>query len=104
MKRPGSVRAATQGNGDASDCAMHTTAFSHRALGRTGLRVGPLGLGSSYGLPGPEVERAFDRGVRFFLWGSMRRKSFGEGLRNLGRSRREEMVVAIQSYTRMGSL
>ena len=78
--------------------------FGPRLLGRTGLSVGPLGLGSSYGLPGPEVERAFERGVRFFLWGSRRRAGFGDGLRAIAKRRREDMVIAIQSYTRMASL
>jgi aryl-alcohol dehydrogenase-like predicted oxidoreductase len=62
--------------------------------------VGPLGLGSSYGLPAREVERAFDRGVNFFLWGSRRRDDFGRGIQTLARSRRDRIVVAIQSYTR----
>jgi aryl-alcohol dehydrogenase-like predicted oxidoreductase len=82
---------------------MHTP-FASRPLGRTGLDVGPLGLGSSYGLPAADVERAFERGVRFFLWGSRRRGGFGEGLRNVARRHREDTVIAIQSYTRVGAL
>jgi aryl-alcohol dehydrogenase-like predicted oxidoreductase len=81
-----------------------TAFFPPRFLGRTGLMVGRLGLGSSYGLPGKEVERAFEHGVNFFLWGSRRRPSFGEGLCNLARTHRQDMVVAVQSYTRMASL
>ncbi|MBX3191141.1 MAG: aldo/keto reductase [Labilithrix sp.] len=82
-----------------------SSGFSPRSLGSAGPSdVGPLGLGSSFGLPGREVERAFERGVNFFLWGSLRRSDFGVGLRNLARDRREEMVVAIQSYTRFASL
>lgn len=69
-----------------------------------GVPTFPIGLGSSYGLGAAGVERAFERGVRFFLWGSRRRGDFGVGLRNLARDHREEMVVAIQSYTRMASL
>ena len=79
-------------------------AFTPRLFGKTGRVVGRLGLGSSYGLPGREVERAFDHGVSFFLWGSRRRAGFGEGLRNLARTHRQEMVVAVQTYTRMASL
>lgn len=63
-----------------------------------------LGLGSSYGLSGSEVERAFDRGVNFFLWGSRRRSGFGDGLSALAQKHREDMVIAVQSYSRMGSL
>jgi aryl-alcohol dehydrogenase-like predicted oxidoreductase len=79
---------------------MSTAAFPPRVLGTTQLPVGPLGLGSSPGLGAAGVERAFERGVNFFLWGTLRRHGFGIGLRNLGRRSRERMVVAIQTYTR----
>lgn len=82
---------------------MHP-AFAPRAFGSTGLTTSALGLGSSPGLPGKDVERAFERGVNFFLWGSLRRRDFARGLRNLARDRRSEMIVAVQSYTRWPSL
>lgn len=78
--------------------------FGPRAFGSTGLTVGALGLGSSFGLPAREVERAFDHGVSFYLWGSLRKRDFGIGLRNIARDRRERMAIAVQSYTRMASL
>lgn len=78
--------------------------FGPRVFGSTGLTVGALGLGSSFGLPAREVERSFDRGVSFFLWGSLRKRDFGVGLRNLGKDRRERIAIAVQSYTRMASL
>lgn len=78
--------------------------FTTRPFGTTGLSVGGLGLGSSFGLPARDVERAFERGVNFFLWGSLRKADFGVGLRNLAPKHREEMVIAVQSYTRFGSL
>ena len=74
--------------------------FAPRVLGSTQLPVGPLGLGSSFGLPAAGVERAFERGVSFFLYGSIRRASFGVGLKNLARTHRSDMVIAIQTYTR----
>lgn len=66
----------------------------------------PLGLGSSYGLDARGVEHAYDRGVRFFLWGSRRRDAFGDGLATLARdpARRERMLISIQTYTRVASL
>ena len=76
------------------------TAFGERTLGRTGRRVSPLGLGSSYGLAGRDVERAFDRGVSFFLWGSRRREDFGKGLREVARKDRGRATIGIQTYAR----
>ena len=76
--------------------------FAPRMLGNTQIPVGPLGLGSSFGLPARDVERAFERGVNFFLWGSLRRRDFGKGLRNLAQRDRAKMAIAIQSYTRIG--
>ncbi len=74
--------------------------FGERTLGRTGRVVSPLGLGSSYGLSGNDVERAFDRGVSFFLWGSRRRGDFGQGLRAVARKDRARATIAIQTYSR----
>ncbi len=77
--------------------------FEPRTLGRSGLRVGALGLAASYGAPAESVEYAFERGVRYFYWGSMRRDAFGTGLRRLA-SRRDEYSLVIQSYSRLGML
>ena len=74
-----------------------------RPLGKTGLTVGPIGLGSSYGVGGRDIERAFEHGANFFLWGSRRRAGFAEGLRALS-PHRDETVIAIQSYSRVGFL
>jgi aryl-alcohol dehydrogenase-like predicted oxidoreductase len=78
--------------------------FAPRSFGSTGITASALGLGSSYGLPGKEVERAFERGINFFLWGSIRRGDFGTGLRNLAAHHRDETVIAVQSYTRFSTL
>jgi aryl-alcohol dehydrogenase-like predicted oxidoreductase len=77
--------------------------FEPRILGRTGLRVGPLGVAASYGVPASAVERAFEQGVNYLYWGSMRRAGFGEAIRNLA-AQRERLVVVLQSYSRMASL
>lgn len=79
-------------------------AFAPRPFGSTGLTTSALGLGSSPGLPGKDVERAFERGVNFFLWGSLRRRDFARGLKNLAKNHRSEMLIAVQSYTRWPSL
>ena len=82
---------------------METTDFAHAVLGRTGLKVGRLGISASYGVPGDALERAFERGVNYIYWGSRRTSSFGEGLKRLG-SHRDKFVLVIQSYTRVAGL
>jgi aryl-alcohol dehydrogenase-like predicted oxidoreductase len=72
-------------------------------LGRTKLRVGRLGLAASYGADERCVREAFERGVNYLYWGSRRSESFAAGLRGL-RSRRDEFVLVIQSYTRLAAL
>ena len=77
--------------------------FERATLGRTGLEVGRLGISASYGVPTAAVERAFEQGVNYLYWGSMRRDSFGAALRRLS-SRRDQFALVIQSYTRAASL
>ena len=47
-------------------------------LGRTGLKVGRLGISSSYGTPADAIEEAFDRGCNYFLWGTFLRRRSSE--------------------------
>lgn len=75
-----------------------------RVLGRSGLEAGRLGLGSSYGLAGADLEHALDRGVTWFYWGSLRREGFARGLRPLLKSRRDELQLVVQSYSRSALL
>src|SRR5438876_7673829 len=72
-------------------------------LGRTGLRVGRLGMAASYGVPAAAVERAFEQGVNYLYWGTFRRGAFGQALRNL-RAQRERLVLVLQSYSRAAVL
>ncbi|NUP12989.1 MAG: hypothetical protein HOW73_43670 [Polyangiaceae bacterium] len=74
------------------------------AFGSTGLAVSPIGLGSSYGLGGADVERAFERGIDFMFYGLRRRADFGRGVANIAARNRERVVIAAQSYSRMASL
>jgi aryl-alcohol dehydrogenase-like predicted oxidoreductase len=80
-----------------------SASFERAQLGRTGLVVGRLGVASGYGVPGTALEQAFDRGVDYIFWGSRRTDSFGAALKRL-RTQREQIVLVIQSYTRVGSL
>jgi aryl-alcohol dehydrogenase-like predicted oxidoreductase len=79
--------------------------FTNRPLGRTGLTVSPLGLATGAGtLPAREVERAFDRGINYFYWGTYRAAPFAEGVRHLVPRHRDEMRIVVQTYTRAASL
>jgi aryl-alcohol dehydrogenase-like predicted oxidoreductase len=69
-------------------------------LGRTGLEVVPLGLAASYGIPGKDVERAFERGLNLFYWGTRRTPDFGRALRRIAGRDRGKVVTVIQSYAR----
>lgn len=73
-------------------------------LGNTGLEVSRLGIGSSYGVGGRDIEYAFERGINYFYWGSSRRPSFGRGVKRLARRHRESMCVVIQSYARVAAV
>jgi aryl-alcohol dehydrogenase-like predicted oxidoreductase len=66
--------------------------------------VGPLGLASSFGVGERGVEIAFERGCRYFYWGSLRRAGFGRGLKNVLARDRAGTTLVIQSYTRIGML
>jgi len=68
-------------------------------LGRTGLEVGRLGMAASYGVP----MAAFERGVNYLYWGTLRRDAFAQAIRNLA-PRRDRMVVVVQSYSRVAGL
>src|SRR5580692_3356809 len=68
-------------------------------LGRTDLRTSRIGLGP--GIEAKDVERAFERGINYLYWGSVRKPAFGQGIANLAPKHRAEMVVVVQTYTRV---
>lgn len=78
--------------------------FKPIILGRTGLKVGRLGIGSSYGVPKEAIEEAYERGVNYFYWGALRRKGMGKAIRNLAKKDREKIVVVLQYFPRVSSL
>jgi aryl-alcohol dehydrogenase-like predicted oxidoreductase len=65
--------------------------------------AGPLGVSASYGVPAAAVERAFEHGVNYMYWGSMRRRAFADALRHLA-PQRERFILVLQSYSRLASL
>lgn len=49
--------------------------FKTSILGKTGLKVGRLGLAGSYGAPARAYETAFEQGCNYFYSGSGRQRS-----------------------------
>lgn len=76
-----------------------------RIPGRTGLSAGRLGLACSYGAPTEAFEEAFDRGVNYFYWGSMRKSAMARAIRNIiAKGKRDKLILVIQSYSRSAGL
>ena len=80
--------------------------FTQSVLGRTGLRVGRLGMAASYGAPASAFEEAFEKGCNYFYLGSGRhRAGMKQAIVNLCRQgQRDKLVVAIHTYARSGLL
>ncbi|MGD8369728.1 MAG: aldo/keto reductase [Desulfobacterales bacterium] len=79
-----------------------------RVLGRTGLKVGRLGISSSFGAPAAAFEAAFERGCNYFTWGTFIRGRSSEMKTAIRRivsaGRREDLVVSIVSYAHIAWL
>jgi aryl-alcohol dehydrogenase-like predicted oxidoreductase len=76
-----------------------------RILGKTGWRVGRLGVAGGYGAPAEVLEEAFERGCNYFYWGSFRRPGMAEAIRNLvRRGKRDQLVVVVQVYNRLAGM
>jgi predicted aldo/keto reductase-like oxidoreductase len=71
-------------------------------LGRTGLKVGRLGVASGYWAPAAAIEEAFDRGCNYLTWGTFIKgysPHMREALRNLtAKGERDRMVVSMFTY------
>lgn len=76
--------------------------FVSATLGRTKLKVGRLGISSSFGAPVAAYEEAFERGCNYFNWGTFlkgRADAMCTTIRNLAdRGKRDDMVVAMLTY------
>lgn len=70
-------------------------------LGRTGLMVGRLGLGSSLGGPVQLYREAFEHGVNYFWWGAVKRFAMRDAIREIvADGKRDKLVVALITYAR----
>jgi predicted aldo/keto reductase-like oxidoreductase len=77
-------------------------------LGRTGLKVCPLGIASGYWAPAKAIEEAFERGCNYITWGTFV-KGFSphlrEALRNIdAKGQRDRLVLAMFSYAHQSFL
>lgn len=77
-------------------------------LGKTGLKVGRLGISSSFGAPTEAFEEAFERGCNYFTWGTFikgRLPAMREAIRNLiAKGKRHELVIGLLAYSHSGFL
>ncbi len=71
--------------------------------GMTDLRVGRLGISSSYGAPARAFEEAFEHGCNYFVWGTFikgRSKEMKKAIRNIiQKGQREKLVLAMPTYS-----
>jgi aryl-alcohol dehydrogenase-like predicted oxidoreductase len=71
-------------------------------LGRTGLKVGRLGLASGYGAPTEAFEEAFERGCNYWTWGTVvkgRSKYMLKAIRGVvAKGQRDKLVLAMFTY------
>jgi len=98
-----------QGRAQALQLRVAQLSFAEQTtLGRTGLRVGRLGIASSYGPPVEAFEEAFERGCNYFTWGSAfkpRNSAMKQCLRGIiQRGKRDDLVLAVWSYSHSAML
>lgn len=74
--------------------------LERREVGRTGMQTGRLGIGSTFGAPASAIEEAFEHGINYLYWGTVRRPEFAQAMVNLSRRHRDELILTIQSYSR----
>lgn len=77
-------------------------------LGRTGLKVGRLGVASGYWAPAKAIEEAFERGCNYLTWGTFVKgysPHMREALRNIvAKGQRDRLVLAMFSYAHQSFL
>jgi predicted aldo/keto reductase-like oxidoreductase len=71
-------------------------------LGRTGLKVGRLGIASGYKAPTAAIEEAFERGCNYFTWGTVIKgyvPTMRDALKHIvAKGQRDRLVLATFSY------
>ena len=73
-----------------------------RILGKTGLKIGRLGISSSFGVPANAIEEAFERGCNYFTWGTFVKGHSDEmkiAIQNIIKNgKRDELVLSYYTY------
>ena len=71
-------------------------------LGRTGIKVGRLGIASGYGAPAAGIEEAFEQGCNYFTWGTVikgYKPEMRQALKNIvAKGQRDRLVLAAFTY------
>jgi aryl-alcohol dehydrogenase-like predicted oxidoreductase len=77
-------------------------------LGRTGLKVGRLGIASGYWAPAEAIEMAFERGCNYLTWGTFirgRSPHLREAVRRIAANgQRDRLVLSMFSYAHQALL
>ncbi|MCY3884886.1 MAG: hypothetical protein OXG24_08220 [Gammaproteobacteria bacterium] len=68
-------------------------------IGRTGLTSSRLGIGSTFNASSSVIEEAFEQGINYLYWGTVRQPGFAEAMRNIEKSKRDKAIFTIQSYS-----
>lgn len=72
------------------------------ALGRTGLKVGRLGIADGYGAPAEAFEEAFERGCTYWTWGTVikgRAAAMRQAIQNIvAKGQRDKLVLSMFTY------
>lgn len=81
---------------------MDMTFDEKTTLGKTGLRVGRLGISSSFGAEAAAYEEAFERGCNYFTWGTFikgRSSRMRDAIRHIiQKGQREELIIVMLTY------
>jgi predicted aldo/keto reductase-like oxidoreductase len=77
-------------------------------LGKTGLKVGRLGIASGYWMPAKAIEEAFEHGCNYLTWGTVIKgysPHMREVLRNIqAKGQRDRLVLSMFSYAHQSFL
>ena len=74
--------------------------LERREVGRTGMQTARLGIGSTFGALASAIEEAFEHGINYLYWGTVRRPEFARAMVNLSKQHRDELILTIQSYSK----